>query len=41
MVRTVQPELDRDPDRQGVAVVIHVNTILAGNGDVIQQRDEV
>jgi len=41
MARTVQPELDRDPERQGVAVVIRVNTILAGNGDVIQQRDEV
>ena len=39
MARTVQPELDRDPERQGVAVVIYVNTILAGNGDVVQQRD--
>jgi hypothetical protein len=39
MARVVQPELDRDPERQGVAVVIRVNKILAGNGDVIQQRD--
>jgi general stress protein 26 len=39
MARTVQPELDRDPERQGVAIVVRVNKILAGNGDVIQQRD--
>src|SRR5262245_6738705 len=39
MARTVQPELDRDPERKGVAVVIHVNKILLGNGDVLQQRD--
>ena len=39
MARVVQPELDRDPERQGVAVVIRVNKILAGNGNVIQQRD--
>jgi len=38
MAQVVQPELDRDPERQGVAVVIRVNKILAGNGDVIQQR---
>jgi len=39
MARAVQSELDRDPERQGVAVVIRVNKILLGNGDVIQQRD--
>ena len=39
MARVVQPELDRDPERQGAAVVIRVNKILLGNGDVIQQRD--
>ena len=39
MARVVQPELDRDPERQGVAVVIRVHKILAGNGDIIQQRD--
>jgi len=39
MARVVQPELDRDPERQGVAIVIHVNKILLGNGDVLQQRD--
>lgn len=36
--RTVQPERDRDPERQGVAVVIRVNTILAVTGEVLQQR---
>jgi general stress protein 26 len=39
MARVVQSELDRDPERQGAAVVIRVHKILAGNGDVIQQRD--
>jgi len=39
MARVVQPELDRDPERQGIAVVIRVNKILAGNGDVIQQHN--
>ena len=38
MARVVQPELDRDPERQGVAIVIRVNTILAATGDVLQQR---
>jgi hypothetical protein len=39
MARVVQPELDRDPERKGVAIVIRVNKILLGNGDVVQQRD--
>jgi hypothetical protein len=39
MARVVQPELDRDPERQGVAIVIRVNKILLGNGDILQQRD--
>jgi len=39
MTHVVQPELDRDPDRKGAAVVIRVNKILLGNGDVLQQRD--
>jgi hypothetical protein len=38
MARVVQPELDRDPERQGIAVVIRVNTILAASGEVLQQR---
>jgi predicted pyridoxine 5'-phosphate oxidase superfamily flavin-nucleotide-binding protein len=39
MARVVQPELDRDPDRKGAAIVVRVNKILLGNGDVLQQRD--
>jgi general stress protein 26 len=38
LTRVVQPELDRDPERQGVAIVIRVNTILAATGEVLQQR---
>ena len=40
MSRTVQAELDRDPERKGVAVVVRVDLIneLSGNG--VQQRDE-
>ena len=39
MERTVQPELDRDPDRQGVAVLIKINLIDELSGNVLQQRD--
>ena len=39
MARVVQAELDRDPERQGAAVVIRVTKIVLGNGDVLQQRD--
>jgi general stress protein 26 len=38
MARTVKPELDRDPERQGVAVVIRVNKILLNSGEALQQR---
>jgi hypothetical protein len=38
MARVVQPELDRDPERQGVAIVIQVNTVMAATGEVLQQR---
>jgi predicted pyridoxine 5'-phosphate oxidase superfamily flavin-nucleotide-binding protein len=38
LARVVQPELDRDPERQGWAVVIRVNTILSVSGEVLQQR---
>ena len=40
MSRTVQAELDRDPDRKGVAVVVKVDLINDLGGNVIQQRDE-
>jgi len=40
MSRTVQAELDRDPERKGVAVVVRVDLINDLSGDVFQQRDE-
>ena len=38
MARTVQGELDRDPDRLGVAVLVRVNKIAALSGTVLQER---
>jgi len=37
--RVVQKELDRDPDLQGIAVVIRLNRIMTMAGEVLQQRD--
>jgi general stress protein 26 len=37
--RTVQPERDRDPEKQGSAVLIRVDRILAINQDVVQDRE--
>ena len=39
MHRTVQEELDRDPDRQGAAVLVEVDQITDLAGNVIQERD--
>ena len=39
MERTIQPELDRDPDRQGVAVLIKIDLIDELSGNVLQRRD--
>ena len=39
MSRTVQAELDRDPERQGVAVLIRVDQVGELSGDILQQRD--
>ncbi len=39
MAKVVQPELDRDPDKDGVAVVIKLNRIMTLGGQVLQQRD--
>ena len=39
MSRTVQAELDRDPERQGVAILIRVDQVGELSGNVIQQRD--
>ena len=35
--KTVQPELDRDPDRLGVAVVIKVTKITTLGGEIVQE----
>ncbi len=39
MTRTVQAELDRDPERLGVAVLVKVDKITELSGNVLQQRD--
>ena len=38
MSRTVQAELDRDPERLGVAVLVTVNKINELSGNVLQER---
>jgi hypothetical protein len=38
MARVVQPELDADPERKGVAVLVHVDKITDLGGNVLQQR---
>ena len=35
--KTVQPELDRDPDRLGVAVIIKVTKITTLGGETVQE----
>ena len=37
MNKTVQAELDRDPERLGAAVVIKINKITTLGGDIIQE----
>lgn len=39
MSKTIQAELDRDPERLGVAVLIKVEKITELSGNVLQQRD--
>ncbi|HEV8633199.1 MAG TPA: nitroreductase family protein [Chloroflexota bacterium] len=39
MARTVQAELDRDPDRQGVAVVVRVDRVMNLGNQVLQERE--
>ena len=38
MSRTVEAELDRDPDRLGVAVLIKINKVAELSGNVLQER---
>ena len=39
MARTIQGELDRDPERNGVAVLIRVDQIGDLRGNILQERD--
>jgi hypothetical protein len=39
MERTIQQELDRDPDREGVAVLVKIDLIDELSGNVLQRRD--
>ena len=39
MNRTVQAELDRDPERAGVAVLVKLDRIVELNGNLLQERD--
>jgi predicted pyridoxine 5'-phosphate oxidase superfamily flavin-nucleotide-binding protein len=39
MSRTVKAEIDRDPERKGVAVLVRVDRITDLSGKVLQQRD--
>ena len=38
MSRTVEAELERDPERLGVAVLVKVNKISELSGTVLQER---
>ena len=38
MSRTVEAELNRDPDRLGVAVLIKINKVAELSGNVLQER---
>ena len=38
MSRTVEAELERDPERLGVAVLIKVNKVAELSGNVLQER---
>ena len=40
MNRTVKAELDRDPERQGVAVLVRLDRITDLAGNVLQQKEE-
>jgi hypothetical protein len=40
MARTIQGELDRDPERRGVAVLIQVDRIEDLGGNILQQRED-
>jgi predicted pyridoxine 5'-phosphate oxidase superfamily flavin-nucleotide-binding protein len=39
MNKTIQAELDRDPERQGVAVLVKIDKVGELSGNILQQRD--
>ncbi len=39
MARTIQPELDKDPELQGFGVIIRVSRITLSNGTLVQGRE--
>ena len=39
MARTIPQELERDPERKGVAVVIRVDKLMTFAGEILQQRE--
>ncbi len=39
MSRTVQVELDRDPERNGAAVLVNLDQVVELSGNVLQQRE--
>jgi predicted pyridoxine 5'-phosphate oxidase superfamily flavin-nucleotide-binding protein len=39
MARTVQAELDRDPERQGYGVLVRVDRVATLGGNVLQERE--
>jgi hypothetical protein len=39
MERTIQQEMDRDPDRDGVAILVKIDLIDELSGNVLQRRD--
>ena len=41
LARTVAAELDRDPERQGYAVLIRVDRVTTTGGQVLQEREGV
>jgi nitroreductase len=40
MARVVQNELDRDPERKGVAVVVRVDLVMTLSSEVLQRRED-
>ena len=40
MAKVVQAELDRDPDRTGAAVVVHLDRVEMMSGEVLMSNDD-